>query len=175
MIRAFSLTMFRRENCCTASSSSRMPSSSALRTIRRSAAVYFKCTILSRTAALKYRRSICANRISLGIGRVPWRCGTRTSSVLIWCASRRRSGRRGGPPVHKKKRGKTVLETLHPDAPEALVRTAKVWVADSSEVMLGFIWSAYDVLLSDPNFRSAVAEATDDIERGVTRLLHFAL
>ena len=75
----------------------------------------------------------------------------------------------------KARRGKTVLEALYPSVPEELVDTAKAWVADCSEIMLGAIWAAYDALVLNPRVRIALAEATDDIERGLTRLLYFEL
>jgi hypothetical protein len=41
--------------------------------------------------------------------------------------------------------------------------------------MLGAIWRAYDALLVNTTITSALANAHDDIERGVTRLLYFEL
>jgi hypothetical protein len=76
--------------------------------------------------------------------------------------------------VHKRKRGISVLEALYPHAPEELVLTAKEWVADSSNIMLSALWHAYDALIANPNLKSALSVATDDLERGLTRLIYFA-
>jgi hypothetical protein len=77
--------------------------------------------------------------------------------------------------VRRKQRGKTVLEAMYPAAPEELVRVAKSWVANSSVVMLGAVWSAYDQMRANSALKNSLTLATDDIERGITRLLFFAL
>lgn len=74
-----------------------------------------------------------------------------------------------------RKRGVSVLEVLYPSGTKELVRSAKAWVASSSDVMVSFVWRAYDALLANPELRPALAMATDDVERGITRLLFFAL
>ena len=77
--------------------------------------------------------------------------------------------------MRKRRRGKSLLEVLYPDAPEELVRIAKTWVAGSSDVMLGSIWRAYDALLVSTAIKAALTTAHDDVERGITRLLYFEL
>lgn len=77
--------------------------------------------------------------------------------------------------MRKPKRGKSILESLHPTAPDELVLMAKTWVADGSDVMLDSIWRAYDLMVANPKLKLALADTTDDIERGLTRLLYFAL
>ena len=44
-----------------------------------------------------------------------------------------------------------------------------------SQIILDSLWSAYAALLSNPKLRPAVASATEDRERGITRLLYFEL
>lgn len=70
-----------------------------------------------------------------------------------------------------KARGKTVAEALYPQAPEELVRLAKVWCAGSSALILESIWRGYDALRGDAAVTSYLANATDDMERGLTRFL----
>jgi hypothetical protein len=77
--------------------------------------------------------------------------------------------------VSKPKRGKTVLELRYPDAPEELIRTAEVWVAGNSDLILHAIWAGYDRMRQDSDLAQAVAGTTDDIERGITRMLYFAI
>lgn len=77
--------------------------------------------------------------------------------------------------MHKRSRGKTVLEAIYPAAPEELVAIAKEWSSAATSQILDLVWSAHDRLMSDPKTRAALAEATEDLERGISRLLCFAI
>ncbi len=72
-------------------------------------------------------------------------------------------------------RGKTVLEAMYPAAPEELVALAEAWVNDASTVIMNAIWGGFDALAANPAFRTALADATDDLERGITRLLYLGI
>lgn len=75
----------------------------------------------------------------------------------------------------KRSRGKTVLEALYPAAPEELVAIAKDWSNAATDQILDLVWSAHDRLMSDPKTKEALAQATEDLERGISRLLCFAI
>jgi hypothetical protein len=77
--------------------------------------------------------------------------------------------------VRRASRGKTVLEALYPAPPGELVAIAKQWSDAATNQILDLVWSAHDRLVSRHEVQAAIAEATEDLERGITRLLCFAI
>lgn len=75
----------------------------------------------------------------------------------------------------KRSRGKTVLEALYPAPPEELVAIARDWSKAATDQILDLVWSAHDRMMADPRKKAALAEATEDLERGISRLLCFAI
>jgi hypothetical protein len=52
---------------------------------------------------------------------------------------------------------------------------SKAWVAGNSETILNLLWDAYDQLRQNPNLKTALSNADEDIERGLTLMLCLAL
>jgi hypothetical protein len=69
------------------------------------------------------------------------------------------------------RRGKTVAEALFPAATDQLVRLARKWCADSTDLILEAVWGGYDLLCNNPETIHRLSKSTDDLERGITRQL----
>lgn len=75
----------------------------------------------------------------------------------------------------KRARGRTVNEAYHQEPPEELVALAEAWLPDASRIIINAVWAGYDRLAADPRLISALREATEDLERGVTQRLELAI
>lgn len=69
------------------------------------------------------------------------------------------------------RRGRTLSELAWPKTSE-FTRVARRWRKDAPNVLMGYVWDAYDDLRNDVLTQVDATRATDDVERDVTEHLH---
>lgn len=64
----------------------------------------------------------------------------------------------------------SISEARYPRTAE-FVFLARVWSSDASDVLLGLLWDAYDLLAKEILSRINIAQSDEDLERSLTQLL----
>ena len=72
------------------------------------------------------------------------------------------------------RRGRTLSELAWPKTTE-FTEVVERWRPDAAAVLMGYVWAAYDALRDGVLARVDTTQATDDVERDVTELLHWHL